>query len=82
MDELKPRKNNKSFSELIKYVEDRPGHDFRYAIDASKIKEKLKWSPKENFHSGIRKTINWYLDNHKWIYDLEKKYNQTRIGLK
>tara|TARA_B100001093_G_scaffold517812_2_gene600516 strand:+ start:1343 stop:2383 length:1041 start_codon:yes stop_codon:yes gene_type:complete len=82
MDEMRPRENKRKYSELIKYVEDRPGHDFRYAIDASKIKRDLKWQPKENFKSGIKKTINWYLNNSQWIEDLHSKYNQTRIGLK
>ena len=82
MDELVPRKNEKKYSELIKYVEDRPGHDFRYAIDASKIKTDLQWFPKENFKSGIKKTITWYLNNSDWIEDLNSKYNQKRLGLK
>ena len=66
LDELKPRSNNQSYSELITYVTDRPGHDFRYAIDASKIKNDLGWTPKETFETGIRKTIQWYLDNETW----------------
>lgn len=65
MDELRPRKNGK-YDELISFVEDRPGHDFRYAIDASKIKSDLGWAPIESFESGIYKTINWYLDNKDW----------------
>ena len=55
-----------SFHELIKFVEDRPGHDQRYAIDASKLISELSWKPKENFTSGIRKTIDWYIQNNKW----------------
>jgi len=66
LDELKPRSNKESYSELITYVTDRPGHDFRYAIDASKIKNDLGWTPKETFETGIRKTIQWYLDNETW----------------
>lgn len=81
MDELVPRKNKKKYSQLITYVEDRPGHDFRYAIDASKIKSTLNWSPKEDFKSGIKKTIDWYLKNSDWIEDLNTKYNQKRLGL-
>jgi len=63
LDELSPIKSKKikNYSQLIKFVADRPGHDFRYAIDSSKITKKLKWSPKENFESGIKKTIKWYL---------------------
>ena len=63
LDELKPRSNHQSYSELITYVTDRPGHDFRYAIDASKIKNDLGWAPKETFETGIQKTIHWYLDH-------------------
>ena len=82
MDELRPRQNAQKYSELITFVEDRPGHDFRYAIDTSKIKNKLGWMPKEDFHSGIRKTIDWYLKNSQWIKNLSSKYNQSRLGLK
>nr|NDG05903.1 NAD-dependent epimerase/dehydratase family protein [Oxalobacteraceae bacterium] len=61
LDELKPRCDGRSYSEQIEFVKDRPGHDRRYAIDASKIRRELGWSPEENFDSGIRKTIQWYL---------------------
>ncbi len=60
LDETEPRKN-RSYKELITFVKDRPGHDFRYAIDASKIKKELNWKPKETFKSGIQKTLHWYL---------------------
>ena len=63
LDEIKPRKNNSSYKELITFVEDRPGHDFRYSLDISKIKKELNWRPQETFESGIRKTILWYLEN-------------------
>jgi len=66
MDEMKTRKNGKSYRELITFVKDRPGHDFRYAIDATKIKNELGWLPKQTFQSGIRTTIQWYLDNSIW----------------
>ena len=71
LDELKPRSNGSSYSELITYVTDRPGHDFRYAIDASKINKDLGWSPKETFETGIRKTIQWYLDNEQWWRNIQ-----------
>jgi dTDP-glucose 4,6-dehydratase len=58
---------NTQYSELITYVKDRPGHDRRYAIDASKIEQELGWKPQETFESGIRKTVQWYLDNQKWV---------------
>jgi len=83
LDEIKPRKNGLSYKKLITYVEDRPGHDFRYAIDASKIKDDLGWTPKETFDSGIKKTINWYLDNEGWWRAIQdKNYSQERLGLR
>jgi dTDP-glucose 4,6-dehydratase len=83
LDRLKPRSNNRSYSELITFVMDRPGHDFRYAIDSSKIKNELGWSAKETFETGIKKTIVWYLDNEKWWRNIQKGiYSQERLGLK
>ena len=58
--------NNKSYSELIVYVEDRLGHDFRYAVDSSKLENDLGWKPEFNFDSNLKKTIKWYLDNVDW----------------
>ena len=66
MDEIKPRSNNKSYSELIVYVEDRLGHDFRYAVDSSKLENDLGWKPEFSFDSNLKKTIKWYLDNVDW----------------
>ena len=66
----------KSYFELIRFVEDRPGHDYRYAIDCSKINEDLNWEPKINFENGIRKTITWYLENKDWMNQI-KKENHT-----
>ena len=81
LDELKPRSGGKSYNNLITFVTDRPGHDFRYAIDATKINNKLGWSPKETFASGIRKTIQWYLDNESWWRKIQDgTYNQERLG--
>ena len=81
LDKLKPRSNGKSYGELITYVTDRPGHDFRYAIDASKINNDLGWAPQETFKTGIRKTIHWYLENESWWRLLQKEtYNQERLG--
>ena len=75
--------NNSSYSDLITHVKDRPGHDFRYAIDSSKIKDELKWKPIESFETGIFKTIKWYLENESWWRKIQKKqYNQERLGLK
>ncbi|QLE86060.1 dTDP-glucose 4,6-dehydratase [Shewanella sp. Scap07] len=71
-----------NFSDLITYVADRPGHDVRYAIDASKIANDLNWQPKETFESGIRKTVQWYLDNEAWYTAiLDGSYQGERLGL-
>jgi len=67
LDEIKPRKDNSSYKELIEFVEDRPGHDFRYSLDISKIKKELNWQPQETFETGIRKTVKWYLENKDWF---------------
>jgi len=67
LDKLRPRIDGKSYAQQITFVKDRPGHDRRYAIDASKIERELGWRPAETFDSGIRKTIQWYLDNPIWI---------------
>ncbi|MBO9356757.1 dTDP-glucose 4,6-dehydratase [Bordetella petrii] len=67
LDELRPRADGRSYSCLITYVTDRPGHDRRYAIDARKLERELHWSPSETFESGIRKTVRWYLDNQPWV---------------
>lgn len=69
-------------SYLIQYVTDRPGHDTRYAIDTSKINSELGWLPEENFNSGLKKTINWYLSNQEWCADiLNKIYGGQRLGI-
>ena len=73
LDEIKPRNNGESYEKLITFVEDRPGHDFRYAINSSKINSELRWSPKEKFSTAIRKTIQWYLDNENWWKKFKKK---------
>jgi dTDP-glucose 4,6-dehydratase len=67
LDEFSPRPDGKSFKEQITYVTDRPGHDRRYAIDATKINRELGWKPAETFETGIRKTVQWYLDNQDWV---------------
>lgn len=66
LQELRPTEKS-SYRELITFVKDRPGHDLRYAIDASKIQRELGWAPEETFESGIRKTVQWYLDNTEWV---------------
>lgn len=70
-----------SYSSLITYVTDRPGHDVRYAIDASKIEKKLGWVPEETFETGIRKTVEWYLNNKEWwLRVLDGSYSRERLG--
>ena len=82
LDEVLPREDGRSYSELINFVKDRPGHDFRYAINAEKIKLELEWVPKESFDSGIRETINWYLDNRSWWQPIQDEtYRQERLGV-
>ncbi|MNR77924.1 dTDP-glucose 4,6-dehydratase [compost metagenome] len=85
LDELKPANAGNSYRQQITYVTDRPGHDRRYAIDAGKIERELGWTPAETFDTGIRKTVQWYLDNQAWVRDvqsgdymkwLEKNYSQ------
>ena len=70
LDELSPRADGKPYQEQITYVKDRPGHDRRYAIDATKIERELGWKPAETFDSGIKKTIQWYLDNQSWVKNI------------
>ena len=67
LDELKPKKDGSKYATQITYVKDRPGHDKRYAIDATKLQSKLGWMPQETFESGIRKTVEWYLGNQDWV---------------
>lgn len=67
LDELKPCENSQPYSKQITYIADRPGHDRRYAIDATKLERELGWKPKETFESGIRKTVEWYLSHSDWV---------------
>ena len=71
LDELRSRTDGKPYKEQIAYVTDRPGHDKRYAIDASKIKNELGWAPAETFETGIRKTVQWYLDHSEWVSQVQ-----------
>ena len=85
LDELAPRTDGKNYKDQITYVTDRLGHDRRYAIDATKINDELGWKPAETFETGIRKTVQWYLDNQDWVKNItsgdyknwiEKNYSQ------
>lgn len=80
--ELLPDSPHAPFKNLITYVADRPGHDLRYAIDASKIQRELNWEPEETFETGIRKTLEWYLENPEWSqHVLDGSYQGERLGL-
>ena len=68
------------FKKLIRYVKDRPGHDFRYALNSSKFKNKTKWKPKTSIENGLKETINWYIKNKKWFKYTQKKYSGSRLG--
>lgn len=81
LDELKPRLEGKTYTSLITFVNDRPGHDLRYAIDASKIERELGWKPQESFETGIRKTVQWYLNNLEWCQRVQDgSYQRERLG--
>ncbi len=81
LDDLKPKEDGKSYSAQIKFVKDRPGHDYRYAINAEKIQKELNWFPYESFETGIKKTIMWYLENETWWRMIQNKtYEQERLG--
>lgn len=82
LDELKPQANGQTYESLITFVKDRPGHDLRYAIDATKIQNELGWTPTETFETGIRKTVQWYLNNLDWCHRvLDGSYQRERLGV-
>ena len=81
--ELAPETAGKSVDEMITYVTDRPGHDHRYAIDPARISRELGWEPQEDFKSGLRKTVQWYLDNAGWVDAIESgRYQGERLGVR
>ncbi len=82
LDELRPRDDGRSYREQIAFVEDRPGHDRRYAIDASRIERELGWRPRYAFEEGLAATVRWYLDNEAWCREvLDGRYDLGRLGL-
>jgi dTDP-glucose 4,6-dehydratase len=82
VDELAPERRAAPRRELISYVSDRPGHDLRYAIDASKVAREIGWRPSQSFESGLRKTVQWYLDNGGWWRDIRSgAYRGERLGV-
>ena len=82
LDDLSPRADGQPYSDQITYVTDRPGHDQRYAIDATKINRELGWKPAETFDTGIRKTVEWYLEHQEWVQGITsgdyQKWIQTQ----
>ena len=82
LDELHPQANMQPYADLITFVQDRPGHDLRYAIDATKIAKELGWVPEETFETGIRKTVLWYLENLEWCHRVQDgSYQRERLGV-
>ena len=82
LDEMRPDSPHAPHANLITFVADRPGHDARYAIDASKIERELGWRPTETFETGLRRTVAWYLENEQWCRDVQSGgYRQERLGL-
>ncbi len=81
LDKFRPRGNGHPYSDLIKFVQDRPGHDLRYAVDPSKIESLLGWKAKIPLDEGLRTTVNWYLDNFEWCQAVSKNQHQIRLGL-
>lgn len=82
LDQLKPQQNQQPYATLITFVQDRPGHDLRYAIDASKIARELAWTPEETFETGIQKTVEWYLNNLAWCRRVQDgSYQGERLGV-
>ena len=83
LDSINPRTDGQSYKQQITFVKDRPGHDLRYAIDASKINKELGWQPQETFESGIQKTVEWYLNNLEWCRHIQDgSYQRERLGVK
>ncbi|QBQ15296.1 dTDP-glucose 4,6-dehydratase [Acinetobacter haemolyticus] len=82
LDQLRPQANAQPYENLITFVKDRPGHDLRYAIDATKIERELGWKPQETFETGIRKTVEWYLNNLEWCRHVQDgSYQRERLGV-
>lgn len=82
LDDVRPRSDGKNHDSAIEFVTDRPGHDLRYAIDASKIERELNWTPRHTLETGLTNTVNWYLENEKWVQSvLDGSYKVQRLGM-
>src|SRR5690606_6516016 len=82
LDALTQQANGQAYASLMTFVKDRPGHDLRYAIDAAKIQNELGWTPTETFETGIRKTVEWYLNNLDWCHRVQDgSYQRERLGV-
>lgn len=82
LDEKSPREDRKSYADQMTFVEDRPGHDRRYAIDCNKIQKELGWAPKESFETGLARTVDWYLAHRDWCREItETRYDRERLGV-
>ncbi|MEX2280924.1 MAG: dTDP-glucose 4,6-dehydratase [Gemmatimonadota bacterium] len=82
LDDARPRPDGSRHESLIQFVNDRPGHDFRYAIDSRKVREQLGWTPQERFETGLSKTVHWYLENTEWWQRVQSgAYQRARLGL-
>jgi dTDP-glucose 4,6-dehydratase len=83
VEQLRPDLPHAPLKDLVSFVDDRPGHDLRYAIDASKIRDQLGWSPSEDFETGLQKTVLWYLENEPWVNNVQSgSYRRQRLGLR
>ena len=81
LDKIKPRGNKEQYESLIQFTIDRPGHDKRYSLNSNKIKKNFKWKPKIDIDTGLKLTINWYLNNRNWWEPIRKyKYKGERLG--
>ena len=80
LDELRPRADKHSYKAQITFVKDRPGHDLRYAINATKMKNELGWTPRHHFESGLKETIQWYLENEEWVQKVQSGEYQNWLN--